>query len=262
VGFIATAVNRSLDASSSPGCTAARTPAGSTPGGASRGGWSVGFVRREPGDRERRAIARPSATRAPEQRPTGRSPSILTDLAHRYQLGAAVRPGGRPAAAVRDRLPRRTPGFEINDLGFLRQADQQMWTSWANRRSEAQPCSMSCAGTSTTGSTEHRSCRPARLSTPTRTPSSTTAGVRAGHAGPAWRHLLRSLRPGRPSGRTLTSRPGPGSRGQPKRLISSSDELHAGRWGPPNPVAEPELEPGCHPVHHHAERQLGATERP
>jgi hypothetical protein len=27
---------------------------------------------------------------------------------------------------------RRTPGFEINDLGFLRQADQQMWTSWAN----------------------------------------------------------------------------------------------------------------------------------
>lgn len=27
---------------------------------------------------------------------------------------------------------RRTPGFEINDIGFLRQADQQQWTSWAN----------------------------------------------------------------------------------------------------------------------------------
>ena len=27
---------------------------------------------------------------------------------------------------------RRTPGFEINDVGFLRQADQQAWTSWAN----------------------------------------------------------------------------------------------------------------------------------
>lgn len=26
---------------------------------------------------------------------------------------------------------RRTPGFEINDIGFLRQADQQMWTTWA-----------------------------------------------------------------------------------------------------------------------------------
>lgn len=26
---------------------------------------------------------------------------------------------------------RRTPGFEINDLGFLRQADQQAWTTWA-----------------------------------------------------------------------------------------------------------------------------------
>jgi hypothetical protein len=26
---------------------------------------------------------------------------------------------------------RRTPGFEINDIGFLRQADQQQWTSWA-----------------------------------------------------------------------------------------------------------------------------------
>jgi uncharacterized protein DUF5916/cellulose/xylan binding protein with CBM9 domain len=26
---------------------------------------------------------------------------------------------------------RRTPGFEINDIGFLRQADQQLWTSWA-----------------------------------------------------------------------------------------------------------------------------------
>ena len=26
---------------------------------------------------------------------------------------------------------RRSPGFEVNDLGFLRQADQQEWTSWA-----------------------------------------------------------------------------------------------------------------------------------
>jgi Domain of unknown function (DUF5916)/Carbohydrate family 9 binding domain-like len=26
---------------------------------------------------------------------------------------------------------RRSPGFEINDIGFLRQADQQEWTSWA-----------------------------------------------------------------------------------------------------------------------------------
>jgi hypothetical protein len=26
---------------------------------------------------------------------------------------------------------RRTPGFEINDIGFLRQADQQAWTTWA-----------------------------------------------------------------------------------------------------------------------------------
>jgi hypothetical protein len=27
---------------------------------------------------------------------------------------------------------RRSPGFEVNDIGFLRQADQQAWTSWAN----------------------------------------------------------------------------------------------------------------------------------
>lgn len=27
---------------------------------------------------------------------------------------------------------RRTPGFEINDIGFLRQADYMAWTSWAN----------------------------------------------------------------------------------------------------------------------------------
>jgi uncharacterized protein DUF5916/cellulose/xylan binding protein with CBM9 domain len=27
---------------------------------------------------------------------------------------------------------RRTPGFEINDIGFLQQADKQAWTSWAN----------------------------------------------------------------------------------------------------------------------------------
>ncbi|MGN6393801.1 MAG: DUF5916 domain-containing protein [Gemmatimonadales bacterium] len=27
---------------------------------------------------------------------------------------------------------RRSAGFEINDIGFLRQADQQQWTSWAN----------------------------------------------------------------------------------------------------------------------------------
>jgi hypothetical protein len=49
---------------------------------------------------------------------------------------------------------RRTPGFEINDIGFLRQADQQAWTNWATSPS-GHPIRFSgnCAGTSTTGNT-------------------------------------------------------------------------------------------------------------
>ena len=52
------------------------------------------------------------------------------------RAGATRRSGSRRWAASgsgsRPPTSGASPGFEINDIGFLRQADQQEWTSWAN----------------------------------------------------------------------------------------------------------------------------------
>ncbi|MGH7535554.1 MAG: DUF5916 domain-containing protein, partial [Gemmatimonadales bacterium] len=135
VGFIATAVNRSLDASSEPWLH--------------RGAYAGGI------DARRRFAGRFEVSGSFDLSRVAGSPAAMArtqqDPVHLYQ-----RPDGpltfdptrtslngtnlelRFAQVGGNRLrfetayQRRTPGFEINDLGFLRQADQQMWTTWAS----------------------------------------------------------------------------------------------------------------------------------
>ena len=212
-----TAVNRSLDATSEPylhrsaysggldarhrfGGQRTRCRARST-----SAGWRA----------HRRRSRGPSGTRCTcTSGPTARwsSTPTRTSLAGNNLELRFAKVGGK-RLVFETAYQRRTPGFEINDIGFLRQADQQMWTTWATLAfRDPTGSSASCAGTSTTGSTgASRACPPSARSTPTCTPSSTTAG------GCTW--AARSASSARPtataapaaarrSGRTRTSRPG------------------------------------------------------
>ena len=184
VGFIVTAVNRSLDAASAPYLHRSAYTGGVDGALAvQRALRGVGLVRPEPGGRRYRgdradaAGSRCTSTSAPTAPLDVR---LHPDLAR----AAPTRSSGSPRSGGRrlhfeTAYQRRTPGFEINDIGFLRQADQQAWTSWANLAfTRAQPrSSSSCGGTSTTGSTgPPRGFPPSGPSIPTCTPSSPTAG--------------------------------------------------------------------------------------
>ncbi len=134
-GFIATAVNRSLDASSRP-YLHANAYSGGVDGRrrfAKRYEVSGSFdVSRVAGS----AAAIAETQRDPVhlfQRPDGpltfdstRTSLTGTNLELRF-----AKVGGR-RLLFETAYQRRSPGFEINDVGFLRQADQQEWTSWAN----------------------------------------------------------------------------------------------------------------------------------
>jgi hypothetical protein len=135
VGFIATAVNRSLDASSEPWLHRGAYSGGLDARRRFKGRFELSGsfdVSRVTGSAE--AIAR--TQRDPVhlyQRPDGpltfdpdRTSLTGTNLELRF-----AQVGGQ-RLRFETAYQRRTPGFEINDLGFLRQADQQMWTSWAN----------------------------------------------------------------------------------------------------------------------------------
>ncbi len=134
VGFIATAVNRSLDPASAPhlhrsaytgGIDGRRRFAGRFE---VSGSFDVSRV-----DGSAAAIAR--TQRDPVhlyQRPDGplaydstRTSLTGTNLELRF-----AKVGGK-RLVFETAYQRRSPGFEINDLGFLRQADQQAWTTWA-----------------------------------------------------------------------------------------------------------------------------------
>jgi hypothetical protein len=136
LGFIATAVNRSLDETSAPylhrgaysaGLDARRRFAGRRY--EVSGSFDVSHVT---GDAE--AIAR---TQRNPVHLYQRSDGPLEFDSTRTSLGGTnlelrfAKVGGR-RLIFETAYQRRTPGFEINDIGFLRQADQQMWTSWAN----------------------------------------------------------------------------------------------------------------------------------
>jgi hypothetical protein len=136
VGFIATAVNRSLDPSSAPwlhrsaystGLDARRRFAGKRYEMSGSFDWS-----RVAGEAE--AITRTQRTNVHlYQRPDGplELDSTRTSLAGTNLEFRVAKVGGR-RLIWETAYQRRTPGFEINDIGFLRQADQQMWTTWAN----------------------------------------------------------------------------------------------------------------------------------
>ena len=95
----------------------------------------LGLARPEPGGRRRRGDrADPAGSGAPlpaPGRPAGRSTPTRTSLSGSNQEIRFAKVGGR-RLHFETAYQRRTPGFEINDIGFLRQADQQAWTSWAN----------------------------------------------------------------------------------------------------------------------------------
>ena len=136
LGFIVTGVNRSLDESSEPWLH--------------RSAYSAGLdARRRFGGREYEVsgsldwsrVAGEAAAIARTQRNTvhlyQRPDGPLTYDSTRTSLAGSnlelrfAKVGGR-RLVFETAYQRRTPGFEINDLGFLRQADQQMWTTWAN----------------------------------------------------------------------------------------------------------------------------------
>ncbi len=136
LGFIATAVNRSLDETSEPwlhrsaysaGLDARRRFAGRQYEVSGSLDWS-----RVAGEPE--AIARTQrSTVHLYQRPDGPLDydSTRTSLSGTNLELKFAKVGGR-RLVFETAYQRRTPGFEINDVGFLLQADQQMWTSWAN----------------------------------------------------------------------------------------------------------------------------------
>ena len=135
VGFIVTAVNRSLDATSEPYLHRSAYAGG------------VGARRRFKGRFEvsgsldlTRVAGSPAAIAQTQrdpvhlyQRPDGpmRFDSTRTSLTGTNLELRFAKVGGR-RLLFETAYQRRTPGFDVNDIGFLRQADQQAWTSWAN----------------------------------------------------------------------------------------------------------------------------------
>ena len=135
VGFILTGVNRSLDGASEPYLHRSAYSGGVNARWRFNGRYEVSGsvdLSRVAGDTA--AIARTQQDPVHlYQRPDG----PLTFDPRRTSLGGTnqeirfAKVGGR-RLHFETAYQRRTPGFEINDIGFLRQADQQEWTSWAN----------------------------------------------------------------------------------------------------------------------------------
>jgi hypothetical protein len=134
VGFIATAVNRSLDPASEPYLHRSAYTGGIDGRRRFAGRFEVSGsldFSRVAGSPD--AIAQ--TQRAPVhlyQRPDGplvydstRTSLSGTNLELRF-----AKVGGK-RLVFETAYQRRSPGFEINDIGFLRQADQQAWTTWA-----------------------------------------------------------------------------------------------------------------------------------
>ena len=134
VGFIATAVNRSLDPASEPYLHRTAYTGGIDGRRRFAGRFEVSGsldVSRVAGTAA--AIAR--TQRDPVhlyQRPGGplAYDSTRTSLSGTNLELRFAKVGGK-RLVFETAFQRRSPGFEINDIGFLRQADQQAWTTWA-----------------------------------------------------------------------------------------------------------------------------------
>ena len=135
VGFIVTGVNRSLDASSAPHLHR------SAYGGGVDARWRFRERFEVSGSLDLSRVAGDPAAIAGTQRdpvhlyqrPDGplRLDSTRASLSGSNQEIRFAKVGGK-RLRFETAYQRRSPGFEINDIGFLRQADQQEWTSWAN----------------------------------------------------------------------------------------------------------------------------------
>ena len=134
-GFIVTAVNRSLDPTSEPYLHHSAYAGGVDARRRFKGRFEVS------GSLDLSRVAgSPAALAATQrdpvhlyQRPDGplRFDSTRTSLTGTNLEMRFAKVGGK-RLVFETAYQRRTPGFDVNDIGFLRQADQQAWTSWAN----------------------------------------------------------------------------------------------------------------------------------
>ncbi|HUR93337.1 MAG TPA: DUF5916 domain-containing protein [Gemmatimonadales bacterium] len=135
LGFILTGVNRSLDASGAPYLHRNAYSGGLDARWRFNGRFEVSGsmdLSRVAGDAA--AIARTQQDPVHlYQRPDGPLvfDSTRTSLSGTNQEIRFAKVGGK-RLRFETAYQRRTPGFDVNDIGFLRQADQQLWTSWAN----------------------------------------------------------------------------------------------------------------------------------
>ena len=135
LGFILTGVNRSLDAASEPYLHRSAYAGGVNARWRFNGRYEVS------GSLDLSRVAGDTAAIARTQRDPvhlyQRPDAPLTFDPDRTSLSGAnqevrfAKVGGK-RLHFETAYQRRTPGFEINDIGFLRQADQQEWTSRAN----------------------------------------------------------------------------------------------------------------------------------
>jgi hypothetical protein len=135
VGFILTGVNRSLDATSAGYLHRSAYTGGVDARWRLRGRFEVSAsldLSRVAGDPAAIALTQQDPVHL-YQRPDGplTFDSSRTSLSGSNQEIRFAKVGGK-RLRFETAYQRRTPGFEINDIGFLRQADQQAWTSWAN----------------------------------------------------------------------------------------------------------------------------------
>ena len=135
VGFIVTGVNRSLDASSASQLHRSAYTGGVDARWRFHGRFEVSGsldLSRVAGDPAAIALTQRDPVHL-YQRPDGplRFDPTRTSLSGSNQEIRFAKVGGK-RLRFETAYQRRTPGFEINDIGFLRQADQQQWTSWAS----------------------------------------------------------------------------------------------------------------------------------
>jgi hypothetical protein len=134
VGFILTGVNRSLDATSAGYLHRSAYTGGIDTRWRFNGRYEVSGsfdFSRVSGDPAAIALTQRDPVHL-YQRPDGplEFDSTRTSLGGTNQEIRFAKVGGK-RFRFETAYQRRTPGFEINDIGFLRQADQQMWTTWA-----------------------------------------------------------------------------------------------------------------------------------
>ncbi|HEU4586892.1 MAG TPA: DUF5916 domain-containing protein, partial [Gemmatimonadaceae bacterium] len=133
-GFILTGVNRKLDAYTDPYLHGSAYAGGIDARKRFAGELEVSGsfdVSRVVGSREAIALTQQSPVHLYQRPDDGLAfDSIRTSLSGTSLELRFAKVGGK-LLRFETAYQRRTPGFEINDVGFLRQADQQEWTTWA-----------------------------------------------------------------------------------------------------------------------------------